>query len=147
MEVDVQIPRRSVLALILAGAIRAERVQLTGSWSATANGRTLAGTWTAQPHEEADAAWGAWSLVDRSGRLLGSGSWTARKEKDRWRGLWNAEVTGGGAYSGSWTAQLSVSDSLPLFELFRAAVNEVVSGTWSADRGQSGAWSIRADQP
>lgn len=136
-----------MLALILTGAIRAEPVQLAGSWSATANGRTLAGAWTAQPGEEADAAWGAWSLVDRSGRLLGSGSWTARKEKEGWRGRWNAGVTRGDAYSGIWTAELDVSDSRPLIELVRAAVKEVVSGTWSADRGQSGAWSIRANQP
>ncbi len=136
-----------MLALILGGAIRAEPVQLTGSWSATAKGRALAGTWTAEPHEEADAAWGTWSLLDRSGGLLVSGSWAARKEKDRWRGQWNAEVTGRDTYSGSWTARLRVPDSSPLFELFQAAVKEVVVGTWSTNRGLSGAWSIRADGP
>ena len=144
MEFDTQIPRRSVLALLFAGAIRAQPPQLKGPWSATAAGGTLAGTWTAQPHEEADAVWGTWRLLDRSGGVLGSGSWSARKEKEGWQGLWNATVAGGGAYSGNWAAQLSVSNSLPLIELFAESVKEVVSGTWSADRGQFGAWSIRA---
>jgi len=118
---------------------------LTGSWSATVKDRTLAGTWTAQPHQDADAAWGAWSLMDTSFGAIASGSWAARKQMDGWRGRWNAEVEERGSYSGDWTAGLSAPGTSRLFELFLAAVNDVVGGTYQVDRGALGAWSIRTD--
>ena len=120
--------------------------QLSGGWSATIGGRTVGGGWTAEPHEEPDAAWGTWSLLDRSGGRLASGAWGARKAKDEWQGRWEAEVYRCGTYSGSWAARLGIARSSPLIDLFRSAMDEAVSGTWKADRGLAGAWSIRADR-
>jgi hypothetical protein len=120
--------------------------QLTGAWSATLKEHTLGGGWTAQAHEEPDAAYGAWNLLDQSERVLASGTWSMRKVKDAWEGRWVAEVEGGGKYSGSWAARLSTPGLSPLFGLFRSAVSKAVGGTWRSDNGLSGTWSIQTDQ-
>ena len=70
-----QISRRGLFALLMACNTSAGTGQLSGGWSATIGGRTVGGGWTAEPHEEPDAAWGTWSLLDRSGGRLASGTW------------------------------------------------------------------------
>jgi hypothetical protein len=139
-------PSRRRLLLLLATCPIAAAQQLRGRWSATAGGRTLSGTWTAQPHEETDAAFGTWTLLDRSGKRMVYGTWSARKAKDTWEGRWLAEVDRGRKYEGSWMARLGKPGSLPLIDLFRSASDRIVSGTWRSDSGLSGAWSIQADR-
>ena len=136
--------RRSALCLLAMGRSVFPAERLFGTWSATAGQRTLGGTWTAEPHEEADSAWGTWSLVDRSGRRIASGTWGTRKANGKWQGQWRAEADGRGSYSGGWTAEVTLDASASMFALLQAAVSDVVSGSWSAPRRLSGEWSIRA---
>jgi hypothetical protein len=123
-------------------AALAPAAELRGTWSASSSGRALAGTWTAQAHPESGGVTGAWTLRDPSGKILASGSWSASKSPQAWNGGWRAIVTGGGEYSGTWTAESSLARDAPMAGLLESAVRAVVSGTWKAGP-YSGAWSIR----
>ena len=137
--------RRRLLILLAACPI-ASAQQLRGRWSATVQGRTLGGTWTAQPHKEPDAAFGTWTLLDHSGKRMAFGTWSARKAEGIWEGRWLAEVDRGRRHEGSWTARLDKPGSLPLIDLFTSALDRVINGTWRTGSGLSGAWSIKADR-
>ena len=140
------LPSRRTLLLVLAACPAVKAQQLRGRWGATAGEHEMGGAWTAQPPAEADAAYGTWSLLDRAGRRLVSGTWSARKVKEKWEGRWQAEVEGGRKHAGSWTASGGKSGALTLMDLFRLASGQIVSGTWQSDSRLSGSWSIRADQ-
>jgi hypothetical protein len=141
-----QSSRRSFLWLLACG-LNAEAQEHRGRWRATFQGRTMGGTWTAQPHSEPDAAYGTWSLLDPAGKRLARGTWGAGKIRDQWEGRWRAEVDGGGKHAGSWTAKVDGEGSLPMIDLFRLAVEQAVSGTWRSDSRLSGTWSIQANRP
>jgi len=115
-----------------------------GTWSATAGGRKLAGSWTARVHAEPTAGWGFWSLLDPSGKQLATGSWSARKAERSWQGNWQAQYQAPSkqAFSGTWTARSNLDPSAALSELLQSALADIVSGTWGTDK-LSGNWSIR----
>jgi hypothetical protein len=148
-----------VLFLLLATAMRisvaqtAERPDsahdgqrtLSGNWSANSStGLALAGTWTATPEPKSGGVIGTWTLVDREGKTLAGGGWSAAKSAKKWSGAWRAVVSGrSGEYSGTWTSSVDAHGDVPLVDLFEKAIGSVVSGTWRSS-GHSGAWSIRA---
>jgi len=140
------LPSRRTLLLVLAACPTAKAQRLRGRWGATVGEHEMGGTWTAQPHAETDAAYGTWSLLDRAGRRRVSGTWSARKVKEKWEGRWQAEVEGGRKHAGSWTVRGDKPGPLPLIDLFRLALGQIVSGTWQSDGRLSGSWSIRADR-
>jgi hypothetical protein len=82
--------------------------------------------------------------MDASGTPVTSGGWSAAKSPTGWTGAWRAAVSGSKAeYSGTWSADVDLKADAGFADLFKMAVQTVVSGTWRAG-GQSGAWSIRA---
>ncbi len=65
--------------------------------------------------------------MDPAGRPLASGTWSARKAKEKWEGRWQAEAEGGRKQAGSWTAEGGRPGSAPLFALFRTALDQMVT--------------------
>ena len=129
--------------LLLAGCVWPLLGQTYGTWTATGAGQTLSGAWTAQPHTEPNTMWGKWSLRDPYGREMAGGSWSARKVAKAWRGSFQAQVVGGSAVSGNWTARVGKGADASFTELFESAMKAAVSGSWHRGR-RAGAWSIRA---
>lgn len=116
------------------------------TWSArSSTGRTLTGTWTANPPDpKTGDITGTWTVIDAKGKPVARGGWSAAKALKGWTGAWRAIVSGSKQeYSGSWSADIDLKPNARFAELFEAAVKSAVSGTWRAGR-QSGGWSIRA---
>jgi hypothetical protein len=115
------------------------------TWSArSSTGLTLSGTWTAVADQKTGTATGTWTLVDATGKTVTRGGWSAAKSPTGWTGAWRAAVSGSKAeYSGTWSASVNVKADARFADLFKMAVQTVVSGNWRAG-GNSGAWSIRA---
>jgi hypothetical protein len=135
--------KAAVLAVLTASAFLASGAELRGTWSASTNGRNLAGTWTAEAHEGGGVT-GTWTLQDATGKILMRGGWSASKSAQSWDGAWRATVTGNaGEYSGTWTGAVSLSSQASLAAMLESALRAVVSGTWKAGT-YSGSWSIRA---
>ena len=137
--------RRRILILLawLAAASLAQTKSWSGTWSATAGGRALTGTWDAVENSAADTASGTWTLTGSSGAPLAAGAWAARKNAKNWQGRWQARTANGQTYSGTWRAQVQLSQNAPITAMFQAALNDAIQGTWQMDAA-SGAWSIRA---
>jgi hypothetical protein len=132
-----------VLAIFASSAILVSGAELKGTWSATTQPGSLAGSWTAQP-DPSGAVTGTWMLQDATGRVLMQGGWAASKSAQSWNGAWRATVSGRtGEYSGMWTSTTSLSPQDRLAEMLDSALRAVVSGTWKAGP-RSGSWSIRA---
>lgn len=131
------------------GVVRLDSAALTrdarrGTWSAAGGNLTLMGTWTAVPDTTHNTVTGTWTLMDAQGKTAAFGGWSAVKSNDRWTGAWRANVTGRtGEYSGTWTSSIDLKPNTKFVDLFERAMQNIVSGTWSAG-AQSGAWSIRA---
>ena len=135
----------ALVLLIGSASLLPSAEQISGGWSATAGERTIGGSWTGKPHDDKDAAWGAWTLRDASGKRILSGSWVASKVGDKWQGQWRADVGNRGSYSGSWTADAKTAGSSPMYELLRESLESVVRGTWGTASNQtSGNWAIQA---
>lgn len=116
-----------------------------GTWSANGGGNlTLMGTWTAVPDTSHNTVTGTWTLMDTQGKTAAFGGWSAVKSNDAWTGAWRANVTGRtGEYSGTWTSSIELKPNAKFVDLFEKAIQNIMSGTWSAG-AQLGAWSIRA---
>jgi hypothetical protein len=134
-----------VLTALAVSTMPATGAELHGAWSASSNtGRSLAGTWTAEAHQESGGVTGTWTLREPTGKILVSGVWSASKVPKAWNGAWRAIVAGGaGEYSGTWTATTALAPESSMADMLESALRAVVSGTWKAG-GYSGAWSIRA---
>jgi hypothetical protein len=115
------------------------------TWSArSSTGRTLGGTWTATADPTTGTVTGTWTLVDARGRPVTRGGWSAAKSPRGWTGAWRAAISGSKEeYSGTWSAGVDLKPDAGFADLFKKAVQTVVSGNWRAGT-QSGAWSIRA---
>ena len=158
---EVTLPRQPLLVLCLllvvalegsslqAGALqsRAGGGQLgrQNTWSARSRtGRTLGGTWTAITDPTTGTVTGTWTVIDANGRPVTNGGWSAAKSPTGWTGAWRAAASGSkDEYSGTWSASVNLKADARFADLFKMAVQTVVSGNWRAG-GQSGAWSIRA---
>jgi hypothetical protein len=133
----------AVLATLAASAILASGAELRGTWSASTNGRYLAGTWTAEIQQDGSVT-GTWALQDATGKILTRGAWSASKSVQSWNGAWRATVSGNASeYSGTWTGAVSLSPEAHLAAMLESGLRAVVSGTWKAG-AYSGSWSIRA---
>jgi hypothetical protein len=95
------------------------------------------------PGEASDTVAGSWSLLDRNGTELATGTWAAGKEGKVWRGTWQARRSSGQIYDGTWRAQAGLPLSSHLSNLFETAIAKAVSGAWWMG-SYSGAWTIRA---
>jgi hypothetical protein len=117
--------------------------ETTSTWSArTADGRTLAGTWSVAPSSTPRSAAGGWTLSDGQGATVLRGSWSADKHETGWNGVWRATMEGKGEYTGSWSADLPHLRNAPFAEMFTAAAKEAIRGLWTGGAA-SGSWSIR----
>ena len=123
----------------------AEQPQWHGSWAATAGtgGTMFAGTWKVLPGQAPDIAGGTWSLQDQSGAELATGTWAAGKDGKVWKGSWQARRPSGQIYNGTWRAPVELPLTSHFSELFEAAINKAVSGSWRMGTF-GGAWTIRA---
>jgi hypothetical protein len=115
------------------------------TWSArSSSGRTLGGTWTAVADPATGTVTGTWTLVDAKGTPVARGGWSAAKSRTEWTGSWRAAASGSKTeHDGTWSASVDLKPDARFADLFKMAVQRVVSGTWGAGR-QSGVWSIRA---
>lgn len=145
-----------LLSMVAVGPLGAQAVAPQGTaangqnaqpntWGATSSsGLTLMGTWTVLPDPASGAVTGTWTLFDAEGRTVTSGGWSAAKSPAGWTGAWRALIDGTESqYSGAWSADVDLKADTRFADLFRKAVQSVVSGKWRAGR-QSGAWAIRA---
>jgi len=131
-----------LLSNCLAGA--ADQTGWQGTWAATAGGGgAFAGTWSAVPGQAPDSVAGTWSLRDQNGTELATGTWAAGKEGKVWKGTWQARRSSGQIYDGTWRAQADLPLSSRLPNLFEAAIEKAVSGTWRMGN-YGGAWTVRA---
>lgn len=137
------VARVTALLLCLAAVAPAQSARWHGTFAATAQGATLAGSWTAQLGKAPNTAFGAWALLNAAGKPIAAGTWSAAKAADRWEGGWRARVEGGREFRGTWTAHLTPAAPVPMSELFEAAAKSMASGNWQMGRA-GGAWSIRA---
>jgi hypothetical protein len=129
-------------SLSLAGA--ADQPKWQGTWAATVgSGAGFAGTWSATAGEDPDTIAGSWSLRDRNGAELATGTWAAGKEGKAWRGTWQARRASGQVYDGTWSAQVELPATSHLPTLFEAAIARALSGSWRMSN-YGGAWTIRA---
>jgi len=129
--------------LLVAGCLAAQSQELRGTWAVSAGQRTLSGTWTAEPHQDATAATGTWQVRDDSGKRVAEGSWSARKAANEWSGSFQVRVVVGDVYSGTWTAQAPVAPGSGLLDLLRAAIGQMISGAYEAGKDLKGGWSVR----
>src|SRR5215471_15743622 len=98
-----------VVALGVSASL-ASGAQMHGAWSASTNtGLNFAGTWTAEAHQESGGVTGTWTLAGPGGKVLASGVWSASKAPKAWNGAWRAMISGGGEYSGIWTATTALA--------------------------------------
>lgn len=133
----------AVLATLAGTAILASGAEPRGTWSASTNGRYLAGTWTAEAQESGSVT-GTWVLQDATGKILMRGGWSASKAAQSWNGAWRATVSGSAAeYSGTWTSAVSLSPEARLAAILESVLRAAVTGTWKAGT-YSRSWSIRA---
>jgi hypothetical protein len=131
-----------LLAIFALCAMLAWGAGLEGTWSATSPRGSLAGSWTKEDQQGAGVT-GTWTLLDASGRILLQGGWSASKSAQSWKGAWRATVSGsGGEFAGTWASSATASPQANMIEMFKAALQTLVSGTWKAG-SLSGAWSIR----
>jgi hypothetical protein len=129
----------------LQGRAAGDQRARPNTWSArSSTGQTLAGTWTAVADPSSGTVSGTWTLVDAEGKAVTRGGWSAAKSRTGWTGSWRAAVSGSRIeYAGTWSAGVNLAPDAALADLFKSAVQAVVSGTWRAGR-QRGTWSIRA---
>ena len=134
-----------VLTILSGCAIVASGAELRGGWSASSNtGRSLAGTWTAEAHQQSGGATGTWTLHDSAGKILMRGGWSASKSPKAWNGGWRATIAGqAGEYSGTWTAGTPLAPEARMIDMIESAIRALVTGTWKAG-ANAGSWSIRA---
>ena len=142
----------ALVALLDVSTMQASAVQGRGdgrrvspnTWSArSSTGRTVSGTWTVSEDSSTGSVTGTWTLDDANGKALMRGGWSAAKAPTGWNGAWRAIVSGSKTeYAGTWTADVDLKRGARFADMFKLAVEKVVSGGWKAG-GQSGAWSIR----
>jgi hypothetical protein len=135
--------------IVLATTAGAQTPALRGTWSATGAGRTLQGTWTAEPvANRPDAVQGTWTLVNDASQTVMGGTWSAAKNARAWSGSWQARIVSrdnpnGRVVSGTWrgdAVRSSTATTLP--DLLRRAQDQPATGVWNA-AGRSGGWSLR----
>jgi hypothetical protein len=117
----------------------------SNTWSArTSTGREFSGTWSGEADPSTGAVSGTWTLSDGKGATIMGGTWSGNKSLKGWSGAWRAVVGGRrDEYSGTWTADTRLAPEARLADLFEAAVQDVVGGSYRAG-AQSGSWFIRA---
>lgn len=118
-----------------------------GTWTATVGqDRVLRGRWIGQMVPgEPDSAHGSWILVNKSGKTVTKGTWSARKVGREWRGTWSATDQAQRPAKGTWTAEIKINPQSPLDSMLELSVKEEVSGTWMSGR-LSGFWWIEGER-
>jgi len=138
-----RLSRRLFCSGLFANMLGARCAELEGTWAAKEGKREFWGTWTAQRDADAGYVWGAWQLLDPSGKPVLRGTWAARKAENGWHGTWTARIRQGREFSGTWQASLSLPPESEFFSLFEASVKKDAGGTWKAGN-HAGTWAIRA---
>ena len=115
----------------------------TGTWTATVGkSRTLHGRWVGQaipgdPH----SAHGSWTLTGRQGKSVLTGTWSARKTAQGWRGNWSAQASTGPTTGGTWRADLPADPESTLQDFLEKLSQEEIAGTWGSAR-LAGSWLL-----
>jgi hypothetical protein len=115
---------------------------LGGIWTATAgSGQVLRGTWSGQtlPHSP-NTVRGSWTLFNEASELLLQGTWSARKTNKGWQGSWTARTSIGGAFTGSWSADLSDFKGETIEDMLKRTAEMQIAGYWRSGRQQGNWW-------
>ncbi len=131
-----------VVCQLLLGQV--SRPPFQGQWVATAGGlQSFRGKWSARALPGTpNGVQGSWTLLDEGGRVLATGTWTARKIGTVWRGAWSARSDRGGALTGTWEATQPRGSGKAFQDLFQLTLEKQVSGAW-ATRRKSGQWWLK----
>ena len=118
-----------------------------GEWVATAGPtRSFRGKWIGQALPgDPNSLHGSWTLTGGAGRAILSGTWSARKTEQGWRGTWSAQDQHGRALSGTWRADES-NGLRSLKQLLERTLKTEVSGSWRT-RGREGHWWLKGFSP
>jgi hypothetical protein len=132
----------TVLALCVVASGQQPSPILQGAFTASAGPAAFHGKWTARiPSRAPNTAAGSWILLNENNDIVLQGTWSAQKSGVGWKGMWNAHVLRGRAYSGSWTASESGASSKTFADMLQAAVKSGAAGTW-ATGGYGGDWKL-----
>jgi hypothetical protein len=115
-----------------------------GEWIATVDsGQSLRGKWVGQTlPEDPNALHGSWLLLSDTGRILLSGTWSARKAQHGFRGSWSAHDQSRRAVSGTWRVTAGSSGVTTLQQLLEQTLAGQVAGAWRSGRRQ-GQWWVK----
>ena len=116
----------------------------SGTWTATVGeSRTLYGRWIGQTiPDDPTSAHGSWTLTGPSGKTALTGTWTARKTANGWRGTWSAKAATGSGAAGTWKADLPPDPRSTLQDFLERLSNQEIAGTWRSSR-LAGSWWLR----
>ena len=138
--------RRGALMMPVAALAQTQRLRLTGRWHARMGARQFGGTFTVEPFKEPVDVGGLWQMLNDRGEAVLGGDWSARKRESSWDGGWWGKTSGGAEYTGGWAAKTRLAPGLPLIAMFRSAVRQPISGTWTSDNGRRGTWTVWVDE-
>ena len=121
-----------------------EKEPASSNWGAvTEDGKVFGGSYTVDPSSTGNAARGFWTLRDPNGSTVLRGSWSMQMHSTGWNGTWRAAVEGrAGDFTGSWSAELPMTRTVRLTDMFEMAGRDAIKGLWTG-ANQSGSWSIK----
>jgi len=141
----------SLVTTLLLGSpalVGQEPPVLRGEWAATSGStQTLRGQWIGQAlPAQPNAVHGSWTLASGAGRTVLSGTWSARKRGQGWRGTWSARDRYSRTYSGTWKAGETNVRGKSLQGLLEQTLKNQISGSWRSRR-LHGQWWLKGTSP
>jgi len=117
---------------------------LRGTWIASAGeARYFRGIWSGEllPGNH-NSGQGSWVLLNDRSETVTEGTWAARKSARAWEGTWTARPSGGGSFSGTWTADITDLEKGTFEDMLNRTFEKQVSGSWRHGRTE-GNWSLQ----
>ena len=121
---------------------------LYGTWTATAGpSQVLRGLWSAAISARTpNTAQGSWTLLNDSGEVALSGTWSAKKTHSSWQGTWSARSAPGGSFSGTWDADISGTKDKTFVDMLSRTLEKEIAGSWLSGRHR-GNWWLKGLKP
>jgi len=121
-----------------------ENPTYSGTWTAAiGESRTLHGRWIGQAIPgDPSSAHGSWTLTAPQGKTVLTGTWSAHKTAQSWRGTWSAKTANGRNMTGNWQADLPADPKSTLGDMLERLSSEVITGTWRSGR-LAGSWLLK----
>ncbi len=121
---------------------------LHGTWTATAGpAQVFRGSWSAEISARTpNAAQGSWTLLNDSGEVTLSGTWSAKKTHASWQGTWSASSTLSRPISGTWDADISGTKDKTFVDMLSRTREKEIAGFWQSGRNH-GNWWLKGLKP